>query len=430
LLGALVLLTLLSESYVRRRTREPALFYALLLFLAGGALLLSASTDTIMLLVAVELVSVAGYVMTGFLHPDRRSTEAAMKVMVYGAVLTAVMAFGLSWLYGLTGTTDYVVTAEVLSGLWAWTPAPAVQPAVLYPVLVLILVGLALKIGSAPLDQWLPDVSGTHEVSGTPDASGTPGGYAGAPAAVAASLAILPKIAGLAALVRVTMVMLPGALDLGAAWRWPLVGMLAVVAMLAGSLLGLGQTQFKRLMAYSGIAQVGYVLVAVAVASEASLSALLIILVAYTLAELGVFAAITVVSGQTESDRVTAYRGLHRRAPVLAAVLMISLLSLSGLPGTGGFIAKLWLFIATFRAGHVGLLILAALSTVISLGTYWKVIRAVVMHPDEGLAPLHVPAAATVVIIAAVAGLLVVGILPNPLLRWAQAAVHVFFAPG
>lgn len=418
LLGALVLLILLGESYVRSHTDEPGLFYALLMFFAAGALLVAASTNTMMLLLAVELLSIAGTLLVGFLHADRRATQGAIRCLVYGSAMTAVMALGFSWFYGLTGTTDYALTSEALSGLWGSSPAPVIRPIALVPVLAFVLVGLVVKTGSAPFHHWLP---GASDVSG---------GFVGASAPVAASLAILPKVAGFAALVRLTLVMLPEALDLHTVWRWPLVGILAVAAMLWGSLLGLRQHNIKRLMAFSGIAQLGYVLIGVVLATEAGLSALLVALTAYVLAEMGTFTAIAVVSQKMPLDLVSDYRGLYRRAPLLALGLLLFILSLFGMPGTAGFIGKLWLFTETFRAGYIGLLILAALSSVISLGYYGRVVRAGFMDSDAGMAPVPVPAAASVVLIAMMVGVLVLGIFPNTWLRWAQAAAQVFFASG
>lgn len=414
LLGTLVLVTLLSVSYIRSRTREPGLFYALLMFFGLGALLLAAASDIIMLLLTVDLLSIVGYVLTGFLYDDKRSTEAAIKYLIYGAAVSAVMALGLSWLYGLTGVTDYELTAQALSDLLRATSP--VRPAIFFPILIFILAGFSFKIGSAPFHQWLPDA------------------FEGAPVPVAASLAIVPKVAGFAALVRFTMVLLPAApamssgSDLGSIWRWPLIGFLAVAAMVLGNLLGLGQANIKRLMAYSGIAQVGYALVAVAVASEASLSALLVYLTAYALAEIGAFAGITIVSEQAELDMVMDYRGLYRRSPLLAAVLIVCMFSLFGMPGTAGFVAKLWLFTAMYRAEQYALLVVAALNSVVSLAYYWKVIRAVFIHSDEGLPPVRIPAAASLVLVISLGGVLVLGVLPNPLLRWAQTAARVFFS--
>ncbi len=410
MLGSLMLVVLLGESYIHNQSPEPGLYYALLSFFGFGALLLAASTNTIMLLLALDLVSIAGYVLTGFLHYEKRSTEAAIKYLIYGSALSAIMAYGLSWLYGLTGTTDYAMTARALSG--AWRGAPAVEAETLIPILIFVLAGFSFKIGSAPFHQWLPDA------------------FEGAPTPVTAALAIVPKVAGFGALVRATMVLLPGTTMLGALWRWPLVAFLSFTTMFVGNLIGLWQLNIKRLMAYSGIAQVGYALIGLAVASERSLGALLFFLTAYALAEMAAFAAITVISDRVGQDDVASYRGLYHRAPILAAGLLIGIFSLFGVPGTGGFLAKLKLFTSALEAERIWLLIAAAANSVISVAYYWKVIQAAFVHSDRSLEPVPVPVASWVAVTIAVVGVLALGLFPNPVLRWTALAVRVFFASG
>ncbi len=374
-----------------------------------GALLLAATTNTVMLLLAVDFLSLVGYILTGFLHYDKRSTEAAIKYLVYGSAVSAVMAFGLSWLYGLTGTTDYVMTAEVFAGRFTWSGGQVIPPASLVPILVFVLAGFSFKIGAAPFHQWLPDA------------------FEGAPAPVASALAVVPKLAGFAALVRVTLVVLPVGTTLGELWRWPLVAFLAVMAMFAGNLAGLAQTNIKRLMAYSGIAQVGYALVGVATATDRGLSALLLYLTAYTVAELGVFAAITVMSDKVGVEEVEDYRGLYHRAPLLAAALLLGVLSLFGMPGTGGFMGKLWLLMAGLEDGRFTILVIMTINGLISFAYYWKVIRTTFVHTDRSLAPVSVPAASGAVLVASAVAIVGIGLYPNLVLQWAEAAIQVFF---
>jgi len=409
ILVALGMVVLLGESYLRHRIAEPAFYYACLLLFGLGALLLAASTNTVMLLLAVDFLSLVGYILTGFLHYDKRSTEAAIKYLIYGSAVSAVMAFGLSWLYGLTGTTDYVATAEVLAGRFSWSGGEVIPPTSLIPVLVFVLAGFSFKIGAAPFHQWLPDA------------------FEGAPAPVASALAVVPKLAGFAALVRVTMVVLPVGTTLGEIWRWPLVAFLAVMAMFTGNLTGLGQTNIKRLMAYSGIAQVGYALVGVATATERGLSGLLLFLTAYTVADLGVFAAITVMADSPGLEDVEDYRGLYHRAPLLAAALMFGVLSLFGMPGTGGFMGKLWLLMAALEDGRLAILVILTINGLISLAYYWKVIRTTFVHTDHSLAPVPVPAASGVALVVSTVAIVGIGVYPNLVLRWAESAIQIFF---
>ena len=409
ILLALGMVVLLGESYLRHRIPELGLYYACLLLFGLGALLLAASTNAVMLLLTVDFLSLVGYILTGFLHYDKRSTEAAIKYLVYGSAVSAVMAFGLSWLYGLTGTTDYATMAEVLAGRFTWSGGQIIPPTNLIPILVFVLAGFSFKIGAAPFHQWLPDA------------------FEGAPAPVASALAVVPKLAGFAALVRVTMVLLPVGTSLGELWRWPLVAFLAVMAMFAGNLTGLGQTNIKRLMAYSGIAQVGYALVGVATATDRGLSALLLYLTAYTVAELGVFAAITVMADEVGLEEVEDYRGLYHRAPLPAGALMIGVLSLFGMPGTGGFMGKLWLLMGALEDGRFVILVIMTINGLVSLAYYWKIIRTTFVHTDHSLAPVSVPVASGVVLVVSTVAVMAIGLYPNLVLQWAEAAIQVFF---
>jgi NADH-quinone oxidoreductase subunit N len=196
--------------------------------------------------------------------------------------------------------------------------------------------------------------------------------------------------------------------------------------MFVGNLIGLWQTNIKRLMAYSGIAQVGYALIGVATSSERGLSGLLLYLTAYSLAELGAFAAITVMSDRIGMETIEDYRGLYHRAPALSAILLISVLSLFGMPGTGGFMGKLWLLTSAVEDGRIGLLVVAAINSVLSLAYYWKIIRTTFIHTDLGLQSVSVPLASYVVLGISVAGILLIGVYPNMVLSWAEAAIQVF----
>ncbi len=416
ILVSLGLILLISRAYVRRLGLEPGLFYASLLLFGFGAMVLAATSNIVMLLLAVDFVSIVGYLLTGFLHNDRRSTEGAIKYLVYGSVLSATMAFGLSWLYGLTGTADYASVAQALV-------SRDVASTAWLPMLAFILAGFAFKIGAAPFHQWAPDA------------------LEGAPTPAAAALAVVSKVAGVAALVRLTTVMLPAHLELGLWWRWPMVAVLAIIAMCVGNLGGMWQTGMKRLIAYSGIAQVGYALTCVALANQRSMSALLVYLTAYALAELGVFTAIVVVAahearivpdmawsgGEEGAGTIADYRGLYHRSPVLAVLLIVSVLSLFGMPGTGGFIGKLGLLSALLEARRVGLLVLTALNTVVSMVYYWRIVRVTFVETDHEAPSVPVP-----LVTLAVAGLvllvvLAIGIYPAPLVRWAETAALSLF---
>ncbi len=403
LLGTLALLVPLSATYVRRHLREPGLFYASLGLLACGALLATATSDTLMLLLALELVGISGCVLAGFGREGRVSMVALARYVAYGVVLTAVLALSLAWLYGVTGTTDYGLASQALAG-WESTSALA-------PLLVLLLAGLAFKLGAAPFNPWLPELL-----------------EAAQPAT--AALAILPRIAGMGALARLTVVLLPETLGLGQVWRWPLLTLLALMSMTVGNIAGLRQSGISRLLAYGGISQTGYLLIALVVMGERGLGALLLALTATVLAEVGTFAAITGLALSAPAKSLTDLHGLLRRAPLLAGVLLLSALSLFGLPGTGGFVGRLWLFVATFEGGHLWLLGAVAANSVLSGAVYWRLVQAPATRPQQPAHPLLMPWASQMAMLVAGMGVLGLGFVPGPVVRWAEAAARALFAFG
>ncbi|MEE9615390.1 MAG: NADH-quinone oxidoreductase subunit N, partial [Anaerolineae bacterium] len=244
-LVAVGLIVLLSDAYVRAHSRHQGKFYALLLFSALAICLLGAAVNLIAIFLAFDLLSITSYILTGYLRDDRRSTEAAIKYFIYGAALSATMLYGMSWLYGATGSTDLSAIAAALGD------TESALRAVVLPALIMMMAGFACKMAAVPFHQWAPDA------------------YEGAPTPVAAFLSVGPTLAGFALLVRVSLTALPASLEnLAVDWRVLLMAM-AVLTMTAGNLVALWQTNVKRLLAYSSIAQAGYALIGVVAASEA-----------------------------------------------------------------------------------------------------------------------------------------------------------------
>jgi len=402
-LVAMGLVILISDVYIRAHSRYQGEFYALLLFSILAICLLSGAINLIMIFLAFDFLSIVSYILTGYLRDDRRSTEAAIKYFLYGAALSAVMLYGMSWFYGLTGTTDLSRIAQALM-----TAEGALRPVVL-PALVFMATGFAFKIGAVPFHQWAPDA------------------YEGAPTPVTAFLSVGPKIAGFAVILRVLLTALPKALPtLAVDWRALLMA-ISVLTMTVGNLVALWQQNIKRLFAYSSIAQAGYILIGVVAASPRGMTAVLLYLAAYALTNLGAFAVVIAFSNQTGSDVIEDYAGLSKRAPGLALVLIICLLSLAGIPPTAGFIGKLWLFSAAIEEGLLWLAVVGVINNVISLSYYWKIIRAVYFAPaqmDEGLATSSTVAVA---LGATTVGVLIIGIFPGPLVSVIQAGVLTFF---
>jgi NADH-quinone oxidoreductase subunit N len=405
-LVAMGIVILVSDVYIRARSRYQGEFYALLLFSALTICLLGGATNLVMIFLAFDFLSITSYILTGYLRDDRRSTEAAIKYFLYGAALSAVMLYGMSWLYGLTGSTDLSGIATTL------VEKESSLRLVVLPALILMVAGFAFKIGAVPFHQWAPDA------------------YEGAPTPVTAFLSVGPKLAGFAVIVRVLLTALPVddlemlALD----WRGLLVA-LSALTMTVGNLIALWQRNIKRLLAYSSIAQAGYILIGVVAASQRGVTAVGLYLAAYALTNLGAFAVVIAFSNQTGSDEIEDYAGLSKRAPALALVLIICLLSLGGIPPTAGFIGKLYLFSAAIEEGGVvfGLAIVGVINSVISLSYYWKIMRAMYLVPAETDERVTTSPALAVALGIAVTGVLAIPVFANPLLALIQAAAPTFF---
>ncbi len=399
------LVVLTADEYIHSHIQHQGEFYTILLFAVLTICLLGGATNLIMVFVAFDFLSISSYILTGFLRDEKRSAEAAIKYFLYGSVVSAVMLYGMSWFYGLTGTTDLSSMAQALMD-----GGNALRPIVL-PALILMAAGFAFKIGAVPFHQWAPDA------------------YEGAPTPVTAFLSVGPKIGGFAVILRVLLTVLPfGNSPSELAMDWvTLLMAISALTMTLGNLVAMWQENIKRMLAYSSIAQAGYVLVGVVATSPLGVSAVLFYLAAYALTNLGVFAAVIAFSNQTGSDKIEDYAGLHKRAPGVAMIMIICLLSLAGMPPTAGFFGKLWLFSAAYEAGLLWLAGLGVINSVISISYYWKIIRAMYLTPAETEEQLPTTPALGVALGVAVVGVFVAGIFSDPLMTLIQDAAQVLF---
>ena len=369
--------------------------YAVLTAASLAAAVLGAAADAALLAIALALSSLASFVMTGYLRGAPRSNEAALKYYVYGTVAGAMMLYGLSWWFGLAGSTDLRVVGEALRD----APDGAVIAST-----VLVVAGLAYQASLVPFHFWAPDA------------------YDGAPLPVAAYLSVLPKLAALVALARVLSLALPG----GAA-GWPIaIAVIAAATMTLGNLAALAQRNVVRLLAYSSIAQSGYLLMGVAAleGSGQGLPALVYYAIAYAATNLAAFAVVLAVARERGSVDLDAFRGLGRAHPWWTAVLVLSLLSLLGLPPLAGFVAKLEVFRAAIDAGQAWLAAIAVVNTVISLYYYLRVIAPAVLEaPPAGVAPRPLPGASLPVAIGLLGvATVAIGVGAEPLLSLAERA--------
>ena len=345
-----------SERVFARRSAE---YHVLVLTSLLGMLVLASARDLILLFVAFELMSIPLYVLAGFLKRDPGAVEASLKFFLVGSVSSAVMAYGLSFVYGATGTTDLAKIATT-----------DVSP-LLTLGLIAALVGFGFKIAAFPFHMWVPD---TYEAASTP---------------FVAWLSVAPKAAGFVAIFRVYF---EGGNERAAAWV-PAAALLATVTMLAGNLMALPQQNTKRLLAYSGIAQIGYMLVGVAAASASGTAMVLFYLVAYVFGNMGAFLVVEALARAEGSEATAAFRGLAQRSPLLALAMLLFLLSLGGIPFVAGFWAKLYVFWAAAEQGLYWLVLLGAILTVVALFYYLLVAKRMYIEAPER--PGRVPVALT-----------------------------------
>ncbi|HEV8584733.1 MAG TPA: NADH-quinone oxidoreductase subunit N [Methylomirabilota bacterium] len=363
----------------RTLARRGTEYHLLLLASLLGMLVLASARDLVLLFVAFELMSIPLYVLTGFAKREPEPIEASLKFFLVGSVSSAVMAYGLSFVYGATGSTSLAVIAK----------APA-SPLLTLGLLA-TLAGLAFKIAAFPFHMWVPDA------------------YEAGPTPFVAWLSVAPKAAGFVTLFRVYF---EGVGDRALVWG-PVAAGLATLTMVAGNLMALPQKNTKRLLAYSGIAQIGYMLVGLAAASASGTAMILFYLVAYVFGNMGAFLVVEAVARAEGSEATTAFRGLAQRSPLLALSMLLFLLSLGGIPFVAGFWAKLYVFWAAAERGLYWLVLVGAIFTVVALFYYLLVARA--MYIEAPARPERVPVAPALAlsVLLCVLGVVVLGLYPK-----------------
>ena len=392
----------LSPPTIDREGLPRGEYYALMLFSLAGMMLMATASDLLLIFLALEVLSLAVYVLTGLRRDSPTSVEAALKYFLLGAFSSAFFLYGIALTYGLTGTTHLDRIGRLLA-TQALRPTPLELAAVAF-----LFVGFAFKVSAVPFHMWTPDA------------------YEGAPPAVTGFMSTGVKAAAFAAFVRV---FLSAFAPLRADWSL-VVSVVAAATMIGGAVVGVAQTSVKRMLAYSSIAHGGYLLVALVSANDAGKSAVLFYLATYAVTNLGAFGVIALLeSTDRQNDRVTDYAGLASTHPVLAALMTVFLLSLGGFPPFGGFIAKWYVFTAALQAGYVGLAIIGVLTSVVSVFFYLRVVVMMYMTPPSGepvtFPPVPKIAGAALIISAMV--ILYLGLLPAHVLEWAAASVGTIF---
>jgi NADH-quinone oxidoreductase subunit N len=341
-----VLSAFLSRRFNERESIERGEYYALLLFACSGMSMMVSSGDLILTFLGIEILSIATYILAGFKRTDVRSNESSLKYFLLGSFATAILLYGVALIYGGTGTTNYY-SIRALASLEGGVQTVTVIG------MGLLLVGFGFKVALVPFHSWVPDV------------------YEGAPTPVTAFMAVGPKAAGFAALVRILVQVFP---HLAQDWS-SILWILAILTMTLGNVVAVLQTNVKRMLAYSAIAHAGYILVGIVPNSEMGFSAVLFYLVVYTIMNLVAFSIVLSFSRKGDMHvYLDDYAGLGQKAPFAAAALSLSLISLAGIPLTGGFIGKFYLFSAAVKEGFIGLAIIGVLNSVVSVFYYFRLL--------------------------------------------------------
>jgi NADH-quinone oxidoreductase subunit N len=404
--GIVLVALLLSLDTLPEDSHHQGEYYALMVFGAVGMCLLTGAVELLVVFIALEISSISTYVLAGYRKQTGRGPEAALKYFLLGSFATAFLLYGIALIFGATGTTQIYEIAHLAQ--------TAPNHLFVLAGLALMLIGILFKVSAAPFHVWTPDV------------------YEGAPAPVVALLSTAPKAAAFALLLRVVYEMFP---SLHSIWD-PLLWVVAVLSMTVGNLAALRQQNVKRMLAYSSIAHAGYLLAAFSGLGTSGIAAASFYAAAYAAMNVGIFAVITLVSGYDEQlPMVEDYRGLIDRSPLLGGLLIFFLISLVGIPFTGGFFGKFYSFSAAVDGGAVWLAIIGLLNSGLAAAYYLRLAlaaarRSAVKSPETAVRAPQVGVAVGAALLLAVVATLVLGIVPGEVLRAAQDGAHTLQAPS
>lgn len=396
---------LMSVRYIEQSGSSIGEFMTILLTATVGAMFLCGAEELVMIFISLETLSIASYLMTGYMKRDARSNEAALKYLLIGAASSAVFLYGLSLLYGLSGGKTHL--DDIALAL-----ADTSKSLALVISLVFIIATISFKIAAVPFHQWTPDV------------------YEGAPTPVVAFLSVGSKAAGFALAIRLMTEAYPTLVE---QWRFIFTA-LAILSMVLGNVVAIAQTSMKRMLAYSSIGQAGFVMIGLIIGTEAGYASMIFYLLIYLFMNLGAFTCVILFSLRTGTDEISDYAGLYLKDPLLTLALSLCLLSLGGIPPLAGFFGKLYLFWAGWQAGAYGLVLLGLLTSVVSIYYYIRVIKMMVVkepqdmseaiqnYPDIvwkplGMRPLQIGLVLTLIATS------LAGVLSNPVLSIANSSV-------
>jgi NADH-quinone oxidoreductase subunit N len=408
----IIFLFSIYSAEVQTTVKRMAEYYSLLVAMTLGMFLMAGASNLLMMVLAMELTSFSSYILAGYTKEAADSSEAALKYIIYGAVSSAIMLYGISILFGLAGAMDY-------SGINLAISMKPINSFALLTATVFIIVGFGYKISAVPFHFWTPDV------------------YEGAPITITAFLSIASKAAGFALMIRffrivfidTTILAIPsGILTSLFGFEWnKILAVISVLTMILGNLVAVWQDNLKRLLAYSSIAHAGYMLMGIVVVSNQGIAAVLVYFIVYLFMNMGAFFVVMLVANKTGSEDISAYRGLGYRAPLLGVAMALFLLSLTGLPPTAGFIGKLYLFSALLDTRWIWLAVVGGFNSVISLYYYARILRYMFLRDPEGQnISLKLRRSETIILLAFVIPTILFGLYFGPLVELANTSVQMF----
>ncbi|MBF0159517.1 MAG: NADH-quinone oxidoreductase subunit NuoN [Magnetococcales bacterium] len=398
---ATLLPLLLSWDYLKQHRLDEGEYFVLTLCALLGGMIIASSGDFMVLYLGIELMSLSVYVLAAYRRDDLASNEAGLKYFILGSMASGLMLYGMSLIYGTTGSTLFSQVHQVLAS------GHGVGP-LLHAGIILVLAGLSFKIAAAPFHMWAPDV------------------YQGAPTSVTAFMSVMPKIAGFAAFYRV---LIDAFAPLHHQWG-PVLQLIAIVSMVVGSLAAIAQTDLKRMLAYSSIGHAGYALVGLAAGTPLGYQSVLIYLAIYLFMNVGTFAVVLVLSRAGIGEKIDDYRGLAQHKPLLAFLMALFMFSMAGIPPLAGFIGKFQIFMAAVQAGLIPLAIIGVLTSAVGAFYYLRIVKLIYFDPATDERAVTVTPLSRLVLLVTTAVVLVWGILPGSLIGWAEYSVKMLSRHG
>lgn len=395
----LMLTVLISTRYLETLRINFGEYYSLILFATLGMMLMASAADIIILYLGLELMALSTYILAGFIRYDIRSNEAAMKYLLLGAFASAILLYGTSMIYGLTGTTNLrdIAAYIILSGI-------ETNPLLTFSI-ILLAVAFSFKIAAVPFHMWAPDA------------------YEGAPTPITAFMSVGPKAAGFAVLGRVLITAF-GSVQ----FNWaPVLAAIAILTMAVGNIVALSQTNIKRMLAYSSIAHAGYMLLGIIAGTPDGMASVLNYMFIYAFMNIGAFAVIIMLRTETfKGENISDYQGLSKTHPMAAALMLVFMFSLTGIPPMAGFMGKFYLFMAAINAGYTWLVIVAVMFSAISAYFYLRIVMLMYMREPNEAVQLNSSAGIGLSLVVTATAVIIIGILPSQLMAFARLAAAAF----